>query len=106
MNEIKIFKALSNETRLQILTWLKDPTHHFADQLAEYNKSCASPEEVGVCVGLIQQKSGLSQSTISQYLTMLQEAGLISVTRIGQWTYYKRNHKSLSDLARFINKDL
>ncbi len=32
MNPIIVFKALSNETRLQILHWLKEPEKHFPSQ--------------------------------------------------------------------------
>lgn len=29
MNQVELFKALSNPIRLQILTWLKDPSAYF-----------------------------------------------------------------------------
>ncbi|MES9718927.1 transcriptional regulator, partial [Bacillus safensis] len=29
MEPIEVFKALSNESRLQILQWLKEPDRHF-----------------------------------------------------------------------------
>ena len=53
MDEIEIFKALSNKTRIQILTWLKEPSKHFP----VHKTNC---ENNGVCVGLIQQKAGLT----------------------------------------------
>ncbi|QIP17870.1 helix-turn-helix transcriptional regulator [Spirosoma aureum] len=43
----------------------------------------------------MQQKTGLSQSTISYYLSMLQEAGLVIPTRHGKWTYYRRDEKNI-----------
>jgi DNA-binding transcriptional ArsR family regulator len=65
MEHLEIFKALSNKTRLDILNWLKEPEASFPDQ-----------EPVGfqhgVCVGQIQQKAGLTQSTVSEYLSILQ----------------------------------
>ncbi|MFD2582888.1 ArsR/SmtB family transcription factor [Pedobacter vanadiisoli] len=100
MDQVEIFKALSNKTRLEILGWLKEPAIHFPDQ--------PNPnfEAVGVCVGQIQIKSGLSQSTISEYLSILQRADLISSTRVGQWTYYKRNQEGLEKLSKIINTEL
>lgn len=98
MNQVKIFKALANDTRLQILEWLKDPLLHFKDDLGDAKPSCADPEKIGICVGFIQQKSGLSQSTISEYLSILQDAGLVTATRMGQWTYYKRNDRAIADV--------
>jgi DNA-binding transcriptional ArsR family regulator len=100
MDQVEIFKALSNKTRLQILTWLKEPELHFPEQ------PNADFEKVGVCVGQIQIKSGLSQSTISEYLSILQRADLINSTRLGQWTYYKRNKEGLKKLSHIINTEL
>lgn len=106
MNLIKIFKALSNETRMQILDWLKTPKIHFAEGVCTTESKGLNIDEVGVCVGLIQQKAGLSQSTISHYLSLLQDAGLIQAQRIGQWTYYKRNEKTIKDFTRQLSKNV
>lgn len=101
MDQIEIFKALANKTRLQILNWLKEPEKHFTD----YKMSCEH-NKLGVCVGHIQQKAGLTQSTISEYLSLLQRAGLVSATRMGQWTYYKRNEAAFEALSQLIASDL
>ncbi|KQS41412.1 helix-turn-helix transcriptional regulator [Pedobacter sp. Leaf194] len=100
MDQVEIFKALSNKTRLQILNWLKDPALNFPEQ------PNADFENVGVCVGQIQIKAGLSQSTISEYLAILQRADLVSATRVGQWTYYKRNQEGIAQLSKIINSEL
>jgi DNA-binding transcriptional ArsR family regulator len=100
MDPIIIFKALSNDTRLQILDWLKEPEKHFPSQEGGDSK------KIGVCVSHIQEKAGLSQSTVSQYLLMLQRAGLLEANRLGQWTYYKRNEPALQELSVFIKDQL
>lgn len=100
MDQVEVFKALSNKTRLQILGWLKSPEVHFAAQ------KNADFENIGVCVGHIQQKSGLSQSTISEYLSILQRANLIIATRVGQWTYYRRNPEGIAKLSQIINTEI
>ncbi|GAA4793614.1 metalloregulator ArsR/SmtB family transcription factor [Olivibacter ginsenosidimutans] len=100
MDQLTIFKALSNKTRLQILEWLKEPEKYFS---AEEN---ADFEQIGVCVGQIQQKCGLTQSTVSEYLALLLHAGLLESTRIGQWTYYKRNEEAFQQLSDFIKSAL
>jgi ArsR family transcriptional regulator len=100
MDRLEIFKALSNKTRLQILQWLKQPEVYFHPQeQADFGK-------VGVCVGQIQQKCGLSQSTVSEYLAVLQKAGLLEATRLGQWTYYKRNEQAFAELSRLIGSEI
>jgi ArsR family transcriptional regulator len=99
MDQVDIFKALSNKTRLQILAWLKAPEINFAEQTE-------AGFAYGVCVGQIQKKAGLTQSTVSEYLAMLQRAGLVSSVRVGQWTYYRRDEAGIKTLMDRINKEL
>lgn len=82
-------KALDNPTRLAILTLLKDPKANFPEQEAD-------PEQLGVCVSIIQERIGLSQSTTSNYLAALQRAQLVTSQRVGPWTYYKRDEKKIA----------
>ncbi|WP_213526725.1 helix-turn-helix transcriptional regulator [Paenibacillus sp. J31TS4] len=100
MDPILIFKALSNETRLRILSWLKEPEKHFPVHEGGDGLS------LGVCVSHIQEKAGLSQSTVSHYLLLLQRAGLVEAARRGQWTYYRRNERTLRELAAFIGEQV
>ncbi|TWI44561.1 DNA-binding transcriptional ArsR family regulator [Pseudomonas duriflava] len=90
-------KALDNPTRLAILTLLKDPKKNFPEQEAD-------PEQLGVCVSIIQERVGLSQSTVSNYLAALQRAQLVTSQRIGPWTYYKRNESKIALLLEALEK--
>lgn len=99
MEQVDIFKALSNKTRLQILEWLKDPQTNFPDQIENGYSN-------GVCVGQIQLKAGLTQSTVSEYLSILQRAGFVEATRVGQWTYYKRNEEAFEELSKIISSTI
>lgn len=96
MDEVVVFKALANESRLQILRLMRDPDKNFGP--------APNGETRGrrVCVGEIQKKLGLSQSTASQYLSQLQQAGLIEAKRCGQWTFYVRNEETLSRLGAYL----
>lgn len=100
MDQVEIFKALANESRLRILQWLKEPEQHFGP--------CPTGGARGrkVCVGEIQAKLGLSQSTASQYLAILEQAGLVVAHREGQWTFYERNEKALKALSDFLKQEL
>jgi len=97
---VEVFKALANESRLKILQWMKEPGKHFGE--------CPSGSARGrkVCVGEIQAKLGLSQSTASQYLATLEQAGLVVARREGQWTFYERNEQALKELGDFLQKEL
>jgi len=92
----EIGKCLSNQTRVQILEWLKAPEKHFPphETLKHFND--------GVCVTYIQEKAGLSQSTISTYLTNMEKCGLLISTRHGKWTYLKRDEMLIQQFAAFI----
>ncbi|PPA69605.1 ArsR/SmtB family transcription factor [Jeotgalibacillus proteolyticus] len=104
MEPIDIFKALSNETRLSILQWLKEPEKHFPKQGAHLPKEVSV--KGGVCVGDIQEKANVSQSTVSQYLNTMQKAGLLESVRYGQWTYYRRNEEVISKLASYFKTEI
>ncbi len=93
-----LFKALSNPMRVQILDWLKDPGS-FPPQLEP-------AEEVGVCLKHIQARAGVSQSTASQYLAVLQEAGLVTSRRIGPWTHFARDEAVISRFAEQVRTSL
>lgn len=99
MNPIDIFKALSNDARLQILEWLKNPKEHFGPQEG------IDLVDVGVCVSQITEKLNMNQSTASQYLSILQRAGLIHATRLGKWTYYRRNEEAINLVGQSIQKE-
>ena len=98
---LEVVKALSNQTRLDILAWLKDPHAHFpADELADYKPS------LGVCVSDIAEKAKMSIPTVSVYLKNMAAADLLLATREDQWTYYKRNEKAIQQLAQMIAENL
>jgi ArsR family transcriptional regulator len=93
-----VFGALSNPARLAIMQWLKDPSD-FPPQLEP-------AEQVGVCLKHIQSRAGVSQSTASQYMAVLQRAHLVTSTKIGPWVHYKRNADYLDRLTETIKTDL
>ncbi|MGW4381407.1 ArsR/SmtB family transcription factor [Kitasatospora sp. NPDC004531] len=103
MDPLVLFKALANPARLQFLQWLKDPAEHF-DESAYREQGLGF--HIGVCVGDIQARSGLSQSVVSSYLQSMKDAGLLESERIGKWTYYRRNEGTIQALAAHIGAEL
>lgn len=99
MNIEKTIAALNNPMRRQILIWLKD-RNNFPPPLSEHEGL------EGVCVGYIQEKSGLSQSTISHYMNILKQAELVSSERHGQWTFFKRNEAAIQKFIQAMEHDL
>jgi DNA-binding transcriptional ArsR family regulator len=92
---VAVFKALGHPTRLAILGWLKDP-----ESFPPQDRPAA---EVGVCLKHIQARAGVSQSTASQFMATLQRAGLVTCTRVGQFSHYKRDDDALAALGRSID---
>ena len=100
MNILKIHKALANKTRFQILQWLKNPEEIFPPHKdhGHFND--------GVCGDFIKDKTGLSQSTVSHFLSVLYQADLVIPTRIGKWTYYKRNEETIKMYLKLMSTEL
>lgn len=93
-----VLKALSNPVRRRILEKMKAPEQNFPGQ--------EHPYEFGVCAGKIDACFGLSQSTVSAHLAVLQQAGLITGRRIGQWIFYKRSEAAIAAFLEKIGQSL
>jgi DNA-binding transcriptional ArsR family regulator len=85
-----VAKALSSQRRQQILKWLVDPVANFPAQ------HTGDLVEDGACVGFIADKLGIAQPSATAQMKILQEAGLVTPTRIAQWTFYKRDEAGIS----------
>ncbi|PYE36535.1 MULTISPECIES: ArsR/SmtB family transcription factor [Psychrobacter] len=99
MNIENVISALNNPMRRQILEWLKDRSN-FPASLPEH------ADLDGVCVAYIQEKAGLSQSTISNYMGVLKKAGLVIAERHGQWTFYQRDEANIKAFLNEVEKEL
>lgn len=84
-------RALANPVRFQVLAWLRDPDENFPVESAGVDRRA-----VGVCVSHIQARTGLAQSTVSAYMALLENAGLVRSTRVGKWTHYRRDEERIA----------
>ncbi len=78
----KVFKALSDETRLRIVKLL---------------------ENGELCVCHIVAAVDMSQSRISFHLKILKEAGLVKDRREGKWMHYRLNESDLFKRLLFLS---
>jgi ArsR family transcriptional regulator len=100
MLRLRALQALANGRRLQILEWLKDPAAHFRPQVdGDLLKD-------GVCAGLIAEKLGVSQPTLSEHMRVLCQAKLVQSKRIKRWIFYKRDERRIRAIKRSIASDL
>ena len=96
MKRDDILRALANERRLRILEWLKDPVRHFPPQLD------GDLVKDGVCSLFIANKLKVTQPSASEHLNLLSDAGLIRGKKIKQWTFYKRDEKTMHRVKEML----
>ncbi|MFE1588085.1 ArsR family transcriptional regulator [Streptomyces sp. NPDC058737] len=85
-------------TRLDILSWLKDPAAHFPRQRR------VDPVEHGVHAGLVAAKLGVPRRVARTHLDLLARLGLLRATRIRRRTYYRRDEVRIAEVARMFEK--
>ena len=82
---LKVFKALADPTRVQILM-----------HLASGN----------LCVGALAQRLRVTPSAVSQHLRILREAGLVDGDKRGYWVHYSverdRLRLAAAEVAKFF----
>ena len=87
-------KAAADPARLKILRLLKQ------------KGQCSIGKGVGMCACDVQDHVTLSQPTISHHMSILRKAGLVVAEKHGLWMWYRRNEKSLKELAQSVSADL
>ena len=95
---VEVLKVLAHPVRLEILQWLRDPQGQFP-----VDQGIADPDDYGICVSQITDKSGLAQSTISAFMRSLERESLVTSTRVGKWTHYKRNEKRIGEIRERLS---
>ena len=80
--EVKVFKALGDETRLKILVLLS-------------NKN--------VCAKGIAKNLEISEACVSQHIKILKEASLITAYKEGYYVMYELNKAVLERTKGFVN---
>ena len=98
IEKAEILKALSHPKRVEFLEWMRQPENHFCSQ--------AHPLDMGICAGQFEKCCDLSQSTVSQHLSVLEKAGLITLKRVGQWSFYRRNEKAIEAFLQELKNTL
>ena len=80
---VKLFKALADPTRAQILVDLSDGD---------------------LCVGALAWRLGVTHSAVSQHLRILREAGLVDGDKRGYWVHYSLNRKQIRTISAQVGK--
>ncbi len=80
----RIFKALSDESRIRMVNLLNT--------------------KKGLCVCEIREVIGLAQPTISSHLKLLENSGLVTYIKDGQWVNYSLNTAIDANIMQIINQ--
>ena len=84
----RIFKALSVDTRVRMVQFLKDRA---------------------LCVGALSARLDVTQGAVSQHLRILRDADLVVPEKRGYYVHYRLNEKTLlkwkNAVERFLGKE-
>lgn len=78
--QARLFKALGDEVRLKLLYLVRDQE---------------------VCVCDLMDAMEMAQGTLSHHLSVLLQAGLVTVRKQGRWNYYQATPGAIAPLAVF-----
>ena len=104
-NLVRALKALANENRLRILETIKDNKTQgagFAEDAGLFDLT----EEAVCCVDEIVDHLAMAQSSVSQHLKELHNAGLLHRYKKAQWVYYAIDHKTLERVVEYLDQFL
>ncbi|HCL01004.1 MAG TPA: transcriptional regulator [Lachnoclostridium phytofermentans] len=82
-DKAKIFKAFCDETRLEILSLIKQ------------NEKCACK---------LLEELDISQSTLSHHMKILCDSGIVSGRKDGKWTHYSINVDGITKAKKIIEE--
>ncbi len=96
----KALQAIADPTRRRILLVLKERGNEA--------KGVGDKSARGACLcgGDIEGRIRLSQPTVSHHMNILSNAGLVEVTKEGQWRWYRRNEKALREVVKTLKGKL
>ncbi|MBR3901288.1 MAG: winged helix-turn-helix transcriptional regulator [Ruminococcus sp.] len=83
MDYARIFKALGDKTRLEIVVMLAD------------GEKCACK---------VLEKFNFTQPTLSHHMKILCDCGIVTSRKEGKWTYYSLSESAVWEIIGFLKK--
>ena len=84
--------------RREILAWLKDPKAYFEERRAIPSSMASAPATSTAAADCPSRRC--------PHLAVLQRAGLITATKVGQWVFFRRNEALIAAFLRQLNQDM
>ncbi|MCB0919694.1 MAG: winged helix-turn-helix transcriptional regulator [Actinobacteria bacterium] len=85
MGLARLFKAIADPTRLQILSLITSAPEH------------------ELCACELYEPLGLSQPTVSHHLKVLHDAGILDRESRGTWAWYSIRREALDELSSVLH---
>lgn len=98
--DISLLKALACESRLQILEYLKHPSHHFPPVEG------FDLDVDGVWNKLIARKLEITQESVTLHMDWLVETGLVTRRKVGTRCFYKRDEQAITRAIKALSHAL
>ncbi|MEG0068315.1 ArsR/SmtB family transcription factor [Cetobacterium sp.] len=86
--QLQILKALSHPVRLNIIYALKD---------SDFKCVCHLQE-------LVESQEKVSQSSLSQHLKILRDAGIVETKKVGGWVHYSLENKNIIKILEILKE--
>lgn len=109
----RLLHAIADPTRRRILQTLKERGACTGVKSSVRKVSAkqpapqdASPKAMSLCAGDIETCVRLSQPTVSHHMAILTKAGLVEAVKRGQWRWYRRNDKTISQIVKLLRKGI
>jgi ArsR family transcriptional regulator len=98
--------TVAEQSLNRLLQAIADPTRRRILQSLKERGACSIGKDVGLCACDIEQRVRLSQPTISHHMGILKKAALVEAKKQGQWMWYRRNEKTIRELAQHLREML
>ncbi len=102
-NLIRALKALANENRLKILEAIENNPQGLTCRPEDIESLDLKDESV-CCVEEIVSRLTMAQSSASQHLKELHNAGLVRRHKKAQWVYYSVDHETLEQVTEYLQQ--
>jgi DNA-binding transcriptional ArsR family regulator len=99
MDAATVCHALGNKTRYQLIKSMKNRNISTCCNRIELHEN-------GVSVGDVVNLTGLAQSTVSQHLAVLEQAGVVYKEKREPWSCYFLNTQVLEQFLHALRQDL
>lgn len=96
----------SSDSFASALRAISDPTRRRILHLLKEKGCCSIGKSSGMCACDIEERTKLTQPTISHHMRVLGRAGLVQAEKHGHWMWYRRHEPAIRQLLSTLREGL